>query len=422
MPHSREVVIVGAGMAGLTCALTLQEAGVSVRVLEASDAVGGRVCTDTVDGFLLDRGFQVLQTAYPMVKELVDVDALDVQAFTAGVAIRSDRTSEHVVVADPRREPQLLAATLRSGKLHPASVSALTRWLGPALRTEWVLSSAEDRTRGEAMDQAGLVGPLRRIVDAFLAGVLLEDDGSTSNAFTLLLMRSFAAGRLGLPAGGMQRLPEQLAARLTQPVELGTEVVEVAPRRVRTADGETIEPGLVVVATDAQTAERLTGRPAVPGKGVTTHWFAVDEAPADHKLLVIDQRHEHGPVLNTVVVSNAAPGYAPEGRHLVQASTLLRPGQEPVSDAEVRRHVGELWGVDASGWDLLRRDDIPYALPAQPAPLVDRQHLEVKDGLILAGDHVDTGSIQGAMVSGRRAADGWIARLEEYPSGHVPLG
>ncbi|WP_122262049.1 NAD(P)/FAD-dependent oxidoreductase [Ornithinimicrobium cerasi] len=413
---SRDVVIVGAGLAGLTAALTLQDAGVPVRVLEASDAVGGRVRTDLVDGFLLDRGFQVLQTAYPMVKELVDVDALDVQPFTAGLAIRSDRTTEHLVVADPRREPQLLPATLRSGKLHPSSVSALTRWLAPALRPETVLNSAEDLTRREAMDQAGLVGPLRRIVDAFLEGVLLEDDGSTSNAFTLLLMRSFAVGRLGVPAGGMQQLPEQLAARLTQPVELDTPVEEVAPGRVRTEGGESVEAGLVIVATDPQSAEALTGRPSPAGKGVTTHWFAVDEAPADHRMIVVDQRHVHGPVVNTAVMSNAAPGYAPTGRHLVQASTLLRRGEQPVSDDVVRTHVGELWGVDASGWELVRRDDVTYALPEQPAPLVDREALLVDEGLIVAGDHTDTGSIQGAMVSGRRAAEGWIARLNGLAS------
>jgi predicted NAD/FAD-dependent oxidoreductase len=144
---------------------------------------------------------------------------------------------------------------------------------------------------------------------------------------------------------------------------------------------------------------------------VTTHWFAVDEAPGEHKMIVVDQRHVHGPVVNTAVMSNAAPGYAPAGRHLVQASTLLHRGEQPVADDVVRTHVGELWGVDASSWELLRRDDVSYALPEQPAPLVDREALLVDEGLIVAGDHMDTGSIQGAMVSGRRAAEGWIARV-----------
>src|SRR5699024_8128925 len=129
-----EVVIVGAGLAGLTCALTLEAEGVPVRVLEASDAVGGRVRTDEVDGSLLDRGFQVLNPAYPMLRtDLVDLDALDLKPFKNAVAIRSPRHADFVVLADVRREPALIAQTFASGKLHPASIAALARWYGPSL-------------------------------------------------------------------------------------------------------------------------------------------------------------------------------------------------------------------------------------------------------------------------------------------------
>ena len=414
MPSSTtDVLVVGAGLAGLTCALTLQEEGVDVRVLEAADAVGGRVRTDRVDGFLLDRGFQLLNPAYPMVKSLVDVDALALQTFPSGVACRSDRTDDLLVVADPRREPGLITATMRSGKLHPATLAALARWAAPALREDWVLRGGlEDLPRRESMDRAGLIGPLRRIVDSFLAGVLLEDDGSTSTAFTRLLTRMFALGRPGVPEAGMQALPEQLASRLHTPVELGTEVESVGPGTVRTAAGEELGADLVVVATGAEAAAALTGREATPGKGVTTHWYAVDHAPSDLALLVIDQREASGPVINTTVMSNAAPSYAPPGRHLVQASSLLRPGVEPVTDAAVAEQLAGIYGVPTDDWELLRRDDIHYALPVQPAPLQARTPLEVEPGLILAGDHMDTGSIQGAMVSGQRAAEGYLQRRD----------
>jgi hypothetical protein len=179
---------------------------------------------------------------------------------------------------------------------------------------------------------------------------------------------------------------------------------------VRTAGGEEITADLVVVATDPQTAGRLTGRQVRSGKGVTTHWFTAPEAPTDLCAIVVDQRPDHGPVVSTAVLSNAAPTYAPIGRHLVQASSLLRPGGEPVSDEAVRRHVGEIYGVDTTAWELLRRDDIPYALPQEPSPFLDRDAMQVGDGLICAGDHIDTASIQGAMVSGRRAADGYLHR------------
>lgn len=415
---AEDVVIVGAGLSGLSCAVTLQEAGIPARVLEAGDAVGGRVRTDEVDGFLLDRGFQLLNPAYPMVRTLIDTDALDLHPFSAGLACRSDRTGELLTLADPVREPQLLPATLRSGKVHPASLGALARWFAPALREEWVLGGSDDVTRKESMDRAGLHGPLRHVVDTFLAGVLLEDDGSTSAAFTLLLARAFVSGRPSLPARGMQQLPEQLACLLHRPVELDTPVASVGPGSVTTAGGEEIACDLVVVATDPTTAEQLTGRPSPAGKGVTTHWFAVDEAPVDHTLLLIDQRKVQGPVLNTCVMSNAAPGYAPEGQHLVQASSLWRDGQEPAGDGDVVADLAELYGVDTSSWRLLRRDDIRYALPVQPAPFTEREDMEVAPGLVVCGDHTDTASINGAIVSGRRAAQGWIDRVGARTPAH----
>lgn len=407
-----EVVVVGAGLSGLTCALTLEAEGVPVRVLEASDGVGGRVRTDVVDGFLLDRGFQVLNPAYSMLQtDLVDLDALDLQPFQNAVAVRSPRHEQLVVLADIRREPTLIPATFASGKLHPASIAALARWYAPSLLEGFVPRSEGDVTRAEALDRAGLTGPLRKVVDRFLAGVLQEDDGSTSNAFTLGIVRDFLRGTASLPSGGMQRLPEQLAGRLRRPVELDTPVESVRGGQVRTAGGETIDADLVVVATDALSAERLTGRPVPRGKGLTTHWFAADEAPSDKRKVTLDQvEREVAPVITTAVISNVAPSYAPPGRHLVQASSLLRPGAEPVTDADVRQHLGQIWGTDTSGWELLRRDDIPYALPVQPVPFVERWDLEVEPGLILAGDHVDTASIEGAMQSGRRAAEGWLQR------------
>ncbi|GGK56052.1 protoporphyrinogen/coproporphyrinogen oxidase [Ornithinimicrobium pekingense] len=411
MSRDTSVVIVGAGLTGLTCALALQHHGVPARVLEAGDAVGGRIRTDVVDGYQLDRGFHVLDPGYPMVRNHVDLKALDVRKFTAGLAIRSARTDTLQIVADPRREPQLIPQTLMSGKLHPASLASLARWTSPTV--DAMLGGEgeeEDVTRRESMDAAGLLGPLRRIVDTVLAGVLLEDEGSTSSAYTRLVVKSFVSGTPKLPAGGMQALPEQLAARLERPVELNTPVAEVAPRSVRTADGEHIEADLVVVATDPQTAERLTGRPAPEGKGQTTHWYAVPDAPTDFRSIVVDVRETRGPVVSTVVMSNVQPTYAPEGMHLVSASSLLRPGQDPVGDDEVLRHVGEMYGVSTRAWELIRRDDIPYAVPAQPAPFVERRRMEVADGLIVAGDHMDTASVQGAMVSGRRAAEGYLQR------------
>ncbi|MDO5740131.1 MAG: NAD(P)/FAD-dependent oxidoreductase [Ornithinimicrobium sp.] len=417
MPAAAEVLIVGAGVAGLTCALALESAGVHAHVLEAGEAVGGRIRTDRVDGFLLDRGFQVLNPAYPRVRHYADLDALEMRSFGAGLGLRSPRFEELQVVADPRREPQLLARTIRSGKLHPSSVAALARWLGPALVPDWAIEkvTSDDLPRGESMDQVSLVGPLRGLIDRFLEGVLLEDDGSSSTAFTRMMVRYFSKGRPGLPTGGMQALPEQLADKLLRPVELGTRVVEVGPGKVRTEGGAELSADLVVVAAGPEAAAALTGAAVPPGKGVTTHWFAVDEAPTDLPMVIVDARGEpHGPVVSTAVMSHVAPDYAPAGRHLVQASSLLRAGGTPVSDEEVRAHLKGIYSVDTSpaSWELIRRDDIPYALPVQPAPFVPERDMEIDPGLIVAGDWVDHASIQGAMASGERAAQGWLRRTD----------
>lgn len=395
----------------------LEQAGVEVTVLEAADRVGGRLRTDTVDGFVLDRGFQVLNPAYPAVRTVADQDSLGLQPFGAGIGVRRDDDGgPPAVLADPRREPGRLPAVLTSGMLHPGELLPLARWALPAVGLVHRLSGAPghrlaagaDRSRGATAAAAGVHGELGRVVEMFLRGVLLEADGSASTAFTRLLIRSFLLGTPGLPRAGMQAFPEQLAARLRRPVVLGTPVEQVGPRLVRTAAGE-LRPDLVVLATGPTAAHDLLDRPPPRVKGCLTHWWAAETAPGDLDLLVVDGRPgRRGPVVNAAVVTNAAPSYAPAGRHLVQ-TTCLRDRTQPTDD-EVRRHAGEVLGADTSGWQLVRRDEVAEALPAQPPPLVTRSPMEVAPGLVVAGDHVDTASIQGALVSGRRAAEGWLRR------------
>lgn len=397
-----DVVVVGAGLAGLTCARELERAGLDVVVLERSDAVGGRVRTDVVDGFRCDRGFQLLNPAYPAVKQLVDVDALDLRQFAAGAALGGE--GGFSVVADPRRSPKYLLRSARSGYLQPTELARLTAWAAPALGPVHRLLERPDEPLATSLDGAGVHGRLREeVLEPFLAGVLAEDEGETSATFTRLLLRSFLLGTPGVPAGGMSALPEQIAAGVSRLV-LGAEVTSVeragAGRRVSIA-GEWYDAGAVVVAADPRTAAHLTGLPATPMKGLVTFWFATAEAPTDLDLLVLDPGRR-GPVVNTAVMSNVAPGYAPPGRHLVQATALMAAG--PVTEHEVREHVGRIYRTSAQGWDLVAVHEIHDALPVQPPGQPVRRPVALGDGLFVAGDHRDTASIQGALVSGRRAA------------------
>lgn len=412
MTRAVDVVVVGAGLAGLRCARALADRGLDVEVHEASDRVGGRIRTDEVDGFLLDRGFQLLNPSYPAVRRWVDIPALGLQAFPAGVQAATGRGS--VRLGDLRRVPVLtgpsaLAAVRRAGEVAP-----LLRWLLPVLRPRpaglagRLREQRPRRSLHEALDAVHARGDLRRVLEAFLAGVVLETGGATDERVALLLVRSFLDGSPSLPRAGMQALPAQLAQGVA--VHLDSPVTAVTPTLVRTPGGE-VAARAVVVATDETDAAALLGTGAAAPRGVVTHWWSVDAGAVPDRggLLAVDARpRPTGPVANTAVVSQAAASYAPAGRALVQASVVLpRSAPEP----EVRRHAAELLGADPAGWQELARHEVTRALPPATPPHDLRRPTRVEPGLHVCGDHRDSPSIQGALVSGDRAARGVLADL-----------
>lgn len=414
-----DVVVVGAGLAGLRCAAVLHRAGLSVIVLEEADAVGGRIRTDLVDGYLCDRGFQLLNPAYPAVRRLVDVGRLGLQPFGAGVACRRDTGLR--VVADPRRSPTRIPATLRSGLLDPREVAALVRWIGPTLaRPQHAQAHDDGATLTESFEAAGVRGRLRaEVLEPFLSGVLADASGETSAGFVKLLVRSFLLGTPGLPRDGMQALPEQLAEPLGDRIRLGVRVTRVLDGVDEVSVGSDADPlsaRAVVVAVGPETAGALTGLPSPTTHALTTWWFATAEAPYSQPLLTVDGRgagrRPPGPVQHAAVVSNAAPSYAPVGRHLVQATCLPgRGGASAGDEVAVRQHLAELWGRPTRDWDLLVRHEIAHALPSQPAPLRLAADARVGERVYVAGDHRDTASIQGALVSGERVGRAVLAHL-----------
>jgi phytoene dehydrogenase-like protein len=403
-----EVLVIGAGLAGLRCADMLASADRDVLVWEADDAVGGRVRTDIVDGFRCDRGFQVLNPAYPELQRAVDLSALRLRPFGAGIMVRRDEDS--AVWAHPLREPGRVPAMLSSGGIRPPDLLALTRWAAPALRPKKLKAQHySDISLREALDRAGMRGELRRVVDRFLAGVLLDATGASSNAFALLLARMFALGLPALPADGMQALPQQIAARIYERILFGHRAVriEIGANDCRVyGDGVSVRTKQVVVATDALAAASLTTEKAPEMHGVVTDWWATDKPVPGPPMLRVDARRDPpGPVLNAAVISAAAPTYAPPGQHLISASALVGHDGTVPHEGAMREHAADILHSDPRGWRPLIRNVIPHALPAQPAPLRTRRPIRTPAGIWLCGDHRDTASIQGALVSGRRTAE-----------------
>lgn len=398
------IVVVGAGLAGLSAALELTEAGADVTVLEAGDDVGGRVRTDVVDGVRFDRGFQIMLPAYPELERL-DLGPFPLRHLRPGVFVHDN--GRHDLLADPRTGPSAWDGIFRQHVLGARDLAALAGFSGrDAFGPARPLLIAPDRT---TRDELRSLGVTERAVEAvfrpFLSGVFLERNLTTSSRFFHLVWRSFARGGAAVPALGMGELPKALAAKLPDgTVQLETAVRAVYDTGVDLEDGGHVAADAVVVATDGTTAARLLPGLAEPRwNSVTTWYLRPSRSPLRDGCLVVDANG--GPVVNTAVMSEISRPYSPHAP-LVQATVL---GE--ASEKDVREHLNRLYGTDTSRWEVLRRYEIAQALPSMDAPHRLRQSVRAGERRYVCGDHRDTSSIQGALYSGRRAARAVLAEV-----------
>lgn len=405
----KDVTVVGAGLAGLACAADLAAAGLSVQVLEASDAVGGRMRTDRRSGFLLDRGFQVFNTSYPQVKKRLALRALRLRPFSAGFLLHTD--GGRMRFADPSRAPRqsgdLLPGRLASARdLAAVGVLSARDMLLPARVVKGSPHGEAESTTLTALADAGISEELvETLFRPFLSGIFLEEELETSSRFFHLVWRSMLRGTLCLPSDGIGAVPAQLAARLpVSTVRLETPVARLTEEGVQLGDGSVLGSRAVVVATGpARAAELLPGL-SVPGtRTVTTHYHAAAASPLAEPTLLVDAGRR---VLNTCVLTEVARGYAGDGRALISTSVLGKGAAADVVPA-----LSELYGADAAGWEHLASYEIADALPAMPPPLVLSRTGRAGPGRYVCGDHRATGSVQGALASGARTAREVVADL-----------
>ncbi|WP_312030094.1 FAD-dependent oxidoreductase [Actinomycetospora sp. TBRC 11914] len=415
LPDAVDVLVVGAGLAGLNAARTVARSGRSVVVCEASDGVGGRVRTDVVDGFLVDRGFQILNTSYPALRAALDLDALDLRAFVPGAAVRTEDGRLHRL-ADPRRRPSWAPRTALDGLLGPrAKLGVAAYTLRSLLVPPARQSRAPERSTAADLARFGLSGAAtERFLRPFLSGVTGDPDLATSSRVVSLFWRSFALGDLTVPSRGIGAVPAQLAARLpADTVYLTTRVGALTPSGagvdVETDRGRVRAGAVIVAAEGTEAAALLGGRVEAPRPfALTSHYHVTDVPPTRQALLHLDGTG--GPIVNTLVLTAAAPSYSPDHRHLV-VSTVL--GADPLPEPRLRAELERLWGRPTASWEHLATVSVPHALPATlpPTPPRLRRPVDLGEGLFVAGDHRDSPSTQGALVSGRRTAQAALARL-----------
>ncbi|MFJ4643994.1 NAD(P)/FAD-dependent oxidoreductase [Streptomyces bobili] len=445
--YQADVVIVGAGVAGLSAAHRLTSAGVTTTVLEAAPCVGGRMATEKVDGFRLDRIGQLLSTAYPELALTPGLDALTLRPFAPGVLLHSDGRHH-------RAGAQAGAGGARSA-LHAVRALAGAPRSGVPPRPRTGSPTAPPRVRagaplGSAMDQARLGAALARLaatpaerllrrpeapaaealaarglpartIDGFLrpllAALLCDPDLTTSSRCADLALRAFAAGRLCLPEGGADVLPELLARTLPPgTVHTGVRATAVSTTSVTTAEHGEFRCRAVLVATDARTAAELLPGLRVPDfHPVTVVHHTTDEPPATGASLLLDA-DRGGPVAHTTVTSQVDPSRAPAGRALISSTVLGAPPDDV--DTAVRMHLARLYGTSTGRWETLAVHHTAEAVPAMRAPHDLRRPVRLLAGLYVCGDHRDTSTVQGALHSAHRVAAAIVSDLGATGSLH----
>lgn len=409
-----DVLIVGAGLAGFCCARRLHQEGTRFLILEASDGVGGRIRTDMVEGYRLDRGFQVFLTSYPEAKQQLDYHALRLKPVLPGALIRF-RGKFHEL-ADPWRRPSAALPSLFSPIGSIADKLRVAR-----LRFRVLRGSLEDRFRDpetttlQTLRENGFSDSMiDRFFRPFLGGIFLDGDLLTSSRMFQFVFRMFSLGNACLPEEGMEAIPRQLAATLPQgSIRFGAKVAHVRSNGVTLESGEELHAKKVVVATDGATAGSLLGdAEPVASQGVTCLYFAAPTPPIERPILVLNG-DGGGPINNLCVPTTVAPSYGPAGSSLVSVTVLGTHPDAAALQAEVQTQLKDWFGAQAEGWRHLRTYRIPHALPRQSPPALAeiQRPVRTSTGVYVCGDHRDNASINGAMVSGRRCAERLLAEM-----------
>jgi phytoene dehydrogenase-like protein len=419
-----DTIIVGAGLAGLACARTLVQAGRQVLVVEASDRVGGRVATETVDGFRIDRGFQVYLDAYPEGRRQLDLAALGLGCFEPGAMVAEGGRLRGV--SDPWRRPIAAVGSILSGSVGIADGLRTARLRSDCLRAvrgggidpNRPGATAERSTREELIARGFSEGFIRRFFEPFFGGVFLERSLDTAAPVFQFTFAMFALGRACLPRGGMEAIPRQLAAGLPAgSILLDTAVKQVKPGLVTLVEGRDLAARNIVVATDGSAAAQLL--PAEHRGAVATRgWkktrmvaFAATRSPLPSPTVVVSAE-EGGPIDNVTVPSDVVGGYAPPGAAVVYVSIRQDwHGDDGDLHDAVRRQAAGWFGQSAHAWRHLKTVRIDHALPDEsPAARRGRPAgAAVAPGLFVCGDHCTTASINGALVSGRACAEAVLA-------------
>ena len=379
----KPVVVIGAGLAGISAALHLEKNNREVIVLESSDRAGGRVATDRIDGYLCDRGFQLINSKYPALQELDVIK--EIEFIKAPRIVEVAMGTTRFALGDPRVTPW--SALDRATGTLPEKL-ALIRYL--------LTKSVAAKSIGEELRAAGTGDLYSRVLEPFLSGVFLTSPDRVDAKYGKSVIKSFVSGSPGVPRYGVGELSKALSSRLRD-LRLGNRVEAIRGSVVETNNGS-VDASEIIVATDATTASQLLDLRDIPELVGCTTWYHSVDSDSRNARLIIDGQNR-GPAINTLAISKISSAYAPEGKDLISTTTPLS-----ITESETRRHLSLLWGCDTRDWELIAKYEIPSALPLQSVGRALSQSVLVRENIYCIGDHRSTPSQQGALFTGSLAA------------------
>lgn len=415
MKDNTDVIIIGAGLAGLTAARVLKDAGKTIQILEASDHVGGRVWTDTVDGFRLDRGFQVLLTAYPETKRFLDYSALELRKFDPGALILNKNGMTKI--GDPLRQPGALFSTL----LSPAgTLSDKMRMLGLKLKLagkniDRIFAEDQTTTLAYLMDAGFSERMISQFFKPFMTGIFLENQLSTSSRMFEFVFKMFSEGDAAIPAKGMGMIPLQLARALSSDeITFNERVDSIDGNRMTTFSGSVYQAKYILIATDQLNLPKPIQHEARSYHSVTNMYFTSAGRPFSAPLIALNTLPEKL-VNNIAVMDRISPAYSNNGDSLISLSLVGNHAGTNSNELQ-KKVVDEMqyWFPQAVHWKHLKTYHIPYALPDddQVTNEPDYQLLKLNPECFVCGDYLMNGSINAAMKSGRLAAEAIIHTMQ----------
>jgi phytoene dehydrogenase-like protein len=408
--NKHDVIVIGAGLSGLSAAVHLHRQGRQVLIVEASDRAGGRVKTDKLNGYLLDRGFQVLLTAYPEAKNLLDYDKLKLKKMLPGAIVHHDGGTFEI--ADPFRRPSAILNTLFApvGNLKD---KLNTLWLKNKLQNltiKEIFNQPEINTKEQLLKYGFSEKIIERFYAPFLSGIYLENNLSTSSRMFNFVMKMFSDGDVAIPELGMEEIPKQLVGFLPEnSIQYHKIVVNIEGNKVILSDGTSLEANQILIATNAgEFTKQFLPNQNIEAQKVTNVYFEANKAPTNKAIVILNASTSKKWVNNLTVISNASKLYAPVGKTLISVSYngITDVDDEKLAE-NMKNELATWYGSQVNDWKRIQCYKIDYALPKQEnvRDEISKSDINISDNLFICGDHLLNGSINAAFKTGRLAAE-----------------